>query len=417
MNVLVIAQLYPPDMGGGGTRAQNVVTGLLMLEHKLTVVAAFPHYPTGNIPREYRHRIVSVERGENLDVIRTWVPPLASKGVLRRLVLFTTFLVTSLLALPFIGHIDVVWAANPNVLSFFAARFFGALSGSPVVQNVDDLWPEEIYDLGMMKSPFLRRVAEFACKRAYVASTALTPISQSLVDAIVTKYKREINPKKLHVVPAGVDLDNFLSAPDDFKLEEIPGAFTIVYIGAFSPAYDFGQVLKAAQLLSSRNTIKFVIQGAGELAPSIASEAKEMDLPNVSVKYKIVARDEVARTLRTASALLLPLNGTSSVEMGISSKLYEYQASGKPIICCSQGESAQYISKTGSGIVVDPGDFEGLAEAALYLHHNPGIAESMGWAGREWVKNNLSCREIGLRMEGIFRLVVEQPRPSDGPPA
>lgn len=41
MNVLVIAELFPPDMSGGSMRAFNVVKGLISLGHKVTVVAAF----------------------------------------------------------------------------------------------------------------------------------------------------------------------------------------------------------------------------------------------------------------------------------------------------------------------------------------------------------------------------------------
>ena len=49
LNVLVLAQYFPPDMGGGSTRASNVVKGLLSKGCEVKVVAAFPHYPHGNV--------------------------------------------------------------------------------------------------------------------------------------------------------------------------------------------------------------------------------------------------------------------------------------------------------------------------------------------------------------------------------
>ena len=54
MRVLVLAQYFPPDMGGGSTRASNVIEGLLGKGCEIKVVAAFPHYPNGNIPKHYR---------------------------------------------------------------------------------------------------------------------------------------------------------------------------------------------------------------------------------------------------------------------------------------------------------------------------------------------------------------------------
>ena len=54
LKVLVLAQYFSPDMGGGSTRATNVVKGLLSKGCGVTVVAAFPHYPHGKVSNEYR---------------------------------------------------------------------------------------------------------------------------------------------------------------------------------------------------------------------------------------------------------------------------------------------------------------------------------------------------------------------------
>ena len=105
-------------------------------------------------------------------------------------------------------------------------------------------------------------------------------------------------------------------------------------------------------------------------------------------------------------ALLLPLSGLGSVEMGISSKLYEYQAAGKPIICCSSGQPGRYVSETESGIVVKPGDYEALAKAILYLRENRDVAEKFGSSGSQYVENNLSIEKIGLKMMTVFNQVL-----------
>ena len=54
LKVLIIAQYFPPDMGGGATRAYNVAKGLKLNGCEVTVVTAFPHYPSGNVPERYR---------------------------------------------------------------------------------------------------------------------------------------------------------------------------------------------------------------------------------------------------------------------------------------------------------------------------------------------------------------------------
>ena len=69
MRVLIIAQYFPPDMGGGATRAYNVAKGLLKAGCDVTVVSAFPHYPTGNVPRKYRWKPLSVEYEKRLKAV------------------------------------------------------------------------------------------------------------------------------------------------------------------------------------------------------------------------------------------------------------------------------------------------------------------------------------------------------------
>jgi colanic acid biosynthesis glycosyl transferase WcaI len=399
MKVLIIAQYFPPDMGGGATRAYNAAKGLLKADCDVTVVSAFPHYPTGNVPRKYRWRPLSIEYEGRLRLIRTFVPALASEGFVKRVLLFVSFVVSSLFALPFVGRVDVVWASNPNVFSFYPGLIYGVVKGCRLVQNVDDLWPEALYDLGVSRRSFLARLGEFMAKIAYRLASAITPISPAYVDVITNKY--EVDPGKVYVVPAGVDLDKF--SCEEKSVKDGDGKFTVLYIGAFSPAYDFDQVFRAAELLASFSDVEFVIQGGGELADVLKSKVKETGLRNVKVVDRIVSREEVARILGAADALLLPLSGVGSIEMGISSKLYEYQAAGKPILCCSSGQPGRYVSETESGIVVKPGDYEAMTKAILDLRENQAVAEKLGASGRRYVENNLPTKKIGLKMKKLFK--------------
>jgi len=399
MRVLIVAQYFPPDIGGGATRAFNVAKGLLKAGCIVTIVSAFPHYPTGKIPEKYRWKPFSIEYEGKLKIIRTFVPPVASEGFAKRFLLFTSFIVSSIFALPFVGKVNVIWTANPNVASFFAGLTYKIVKRCPLVQNIDDLWPDEFYNFGILRSRALLKIGESIARVTYRASAALTPISPAYVDVLVNKY--ETSPQKIHVVPAGVDLNNFKANAVKKKNEQ--SIFKVLYIGALSSAYDFDSVLKAARMLSHESRIRFFIQGEGELRNALRLKVKEMDLQNVDLILNVVSRSEVAKILSSSDALLLPLQPLNYT--GISSKLYEYQAAGKPIICCSSGQPGRYVSETNSGIVVKPGDYEALANAILYLRENQSVAENLGASGRQYVENNLSIGQIGIRMKRVFERV------------
>jgi len=405
MRVLVISQLFPPDMGGGATRAYNVVRGLVLNGCNVTVIASFPHYPYGKIPEKYRWKPITVEQMDGFKVIRTFMLPISSQGLGKRILIFATFAVSSLFALPLAKKIDVIWAANPNIISVFPSIIYATVKRCPIIQNVDDLWPEELYELGMLneKSP-LTKFAELLAKISYKISKAITPISPGYVKVICGKYS--INPNKVYVIRAGVDINKFKACDSVNKCKE---AFKVLYSGAFSVAYDFDQVLLAAKLLENVKDVEFILQGGGELAPYLKARVRELKLENVKIVDKILSRDDVAKLLSEADALILPLRNFGRPYLGISSKLYEYQAVGKPVICCAKGQPAEYVEETRSGVVVKPGDYEALAKAILYLKNNSDLAKEFGQSGRRYIEDNLSIEKVGKEMMVVFKKVLRHP--------
>lgn len=399
MNVLIIAQYFPPDLGGAATRAYNAAKGLLLNGCEVTVVTAFPHYPQGEIPKKYRWKPFRIEFLGKIKVARTFMLPLASKGLARRIVLFGSFMVSSLFALPLVGEIDVIWAANPDIISMIPALIYSKLKRRSVASNVDDLLLEDLYNLKLMKErSIISKVAELIARIFYLKAEAITPISPGYAQYLSKKYGVEKN--KIYVVRGGVDPTIFNSSLSQHNTK---GKFAVLYSGAFSVAYDFKQVLKAAKIVEEKDDeVEFILQGKGELANYINSEIKELNLKNVRVIDKLFSREEVAELLNQADTLILPLRDFGKPYLGISSKLYEYQAVGKPIICCAKGQPADYVKETNSGIVAKPGDFEKLAEAVIYLKKNSEKAREMGRQGRRHVENNVTIKTVGLELKKVF---------------
>ncbi|MEM1558542.1 MAG: glycosyltransferase family 4 protein [Thermoproteota archaeon] len=395
MHILIISQIFPPDMGGSSTRAYNVAKGLLLNGAEVTVIAGFPHYPTGDVPKNLRKKALSIKKMNGFKVVRTFVLPLPAKGLVNRMLLFATFLISSLFPLLIVRKVNAVFASNPQVLVIMPALAYRLIYKCPIVLNVDDLWPEYL-DAGEEKSALIRRIAGLMAKIAYTMADAITPISPGYVKVISNNYR--IPESKIHVVRGGVDTSRFKPASneDDEK-------FMVLYSGAFSVAYDFNQVVKAAKLLEQHEDIEIVLQGAGELMDSVKRSVEEMNVRNVRIIDKVLSRDEVAELLGQADALLLPLKDFGRPYLGISSKLYEYQAVGKPIICVAEGQPAEHVRETGSGIVVKPGDYKKLAETIMLLKENRQMAEKLGASGRQYVKENLTIEKIGLRMMKLFK--------------
>ena len=58
MNVLLIALYFPPDTNGVSARAYNCGKGLILQGGKVTVISAFPTYPSGSKSTKHKNKII-----------------------------------------------------------------------------------------------------------------------------------------------------------------------------------------------------------------------------------------------------------------------------------------------------------------------------------------------------------------------
>jgi len=400
MKILVIAQRFPPDIGGACTRASNVVNGLKKLGHEPVVVAAFPRDLWSNITKN--NKAFKCEQSD-VKLFRVWVPPLSYTGFKNRLLMNLSFVFSSLFPLFFVdSEVDVVWAANPNFFSMFPAVIYSIVYRAPIVRNVDDLWPEAVYDLGYVNSSLLRKLLDFISRITYVLPKAITPISKSYKEAIVDRYG--VDGEKIFVIEHGVDLNIF--HPVMIENNSYRENFVIMYSGKLGVAYDFDVVLKAARNLSYFNDIKFVIRGFGELGDEIKSKIAKYRISNVILDTTFVEKSNLTEILNSAQVFILPMKPLEAPERGLPTKILEYQACGKPIICCSGGESARYVSSTKSGLTTRPGDSEALTSAILKLYRDEKLRQELGINGWNYVSQNMTFEKIGERMYRVFSKVI-----------
>jgi colanic acid biosynthesis glycosyl transferase WcaI len=402
LRVLVLAQYYPPDMGGASTRAYNVVNVLLSQGAKVVIVSAYPHYPLGDVESKYRFKAVQPQHTKDLKIYRVWIPPIAHSTPAKRILLHLSFIVSSMFARPFVGDYDVIWVANPNLFCFFSALGYGFGTRKPIVRNVDDLWPEVFYEMGLIHSRFARKVLDMLAWLSYKIPAAITPVSPGYKRTISRKYG--ISESKIRVVEVGVESHRETNAAGrEINSEK---EFTVMYSGVLGQGYDFDIVLEAARLLSGHNEIRFVIRGIGELAPYLQKQVRLKGLKNIRVENAFLSKAQLTTLLRSADVFLLPMARSTFVEAGLPTKAFEYQSFKKPVVVVSEGEPARYIERTKSGVVVNPGDSHALAETIIRLQEDANLRSELGRNGWEYVTRNLVSEKIGEKIYEVLSAVA-----------
>jgi colanic acid biosynthesis glycosyl transferase WcaI len=407
MDVLMISHYFPPDWNGVSTRAYNCARGLAIKGCNVTVISAFPHYPNGYHSSHYRNKIVSLEEMDGIRLIRTWIPNLPHSPISKRIAIYLSFMLSCIFAIMYVRKIDVIFAMNPSFFAFFPAYIYKLVYRKNIVRNVDDLWPEVFYDLGIIRSRFFRSILDGIVSITYRLPTMVVPLSHGYVHTLVEKY--DIPLSKIVVIEHGVDTHKFYSSRDLIPKANSGwhrnGKIRIVYSGNISTAYDLETIIEAARLLDSQ-PLHFIFRGTGEHSHKIKSLVKELGVRNVDVDVNILTQERLISFLKTADIFLLPMNPSLSptADKGLPTKTLEYQALGKPIICISDGEAGRYISETQSGLVISTPDPKKVASMIMRLVDDHKLAQTLGNNGFNHIMNRLTLEMVGKRfMEVISR--------------
>lgn len=86
----------------------------------------------------------------------------------------------------------------------------------------------------------------------------------------------------------------------------------------------------------------------------------------------------------------------------LPTKILEYQAVGRPIICCSDGAIGAYVEQTNSGLRVNQGDLDSFVNSILRLESDPKLCESLGKNGRKNIEEANTFEKIGSQLSSMI---------------
>jgi glycosyltransferase involved in cell wall biosynthesis len=401
LRILVISHGFPPDMGGASNRAWNIARAMQARGHEVAVVAAYPYYPHGRVSVRYRGRLFTKESLQELETIRVWIPSLRTEGYLNRLLIYLAFTLSySIGQLRLANHrFDVVYYVSPYPLSVFSlpAILFGKMTGSRVFLDVADLWPELILEIGGIKTPSASTIVNVMTKIVATLCDYVTPTTNSILERLV---ELGLSRRKLQVVELAVDTEYFKPQPPRLLDDRLRGKFVAEYSGIIHPKYDFPSLILAAKMLGQEDPeILILIRGQGEWLPYIKRSTGSMK--NVLVLDRLESADGVLDYLNAANVLLCPMRDLKVWRSEVPSKILEYFAVGKPVVCSGLGETEVVMKEYMPGIMVRPGDPEALAGAILKLAGNREFYEASAKNARALATKRYSLSALSQRIESL----------------
>lgn len=271
---------------------------------------------------------------------------------------------------------DVIIASSPHPLAMIAGIQIAKRYKIPCICEVRDLWPEAIFAVSNLNEKgLIGRLLTAGEHWIYNKANAIIFTKEGDTDYIKEKgwdtdQGGDIDLKKCHYINNGVDLDNFFKSVEENDMYDIDlnnDKFNVVYTGAIRPVNNVGNILDAARLLKEEKDIQFLIYGDGNQVEMLKQRIIDEELDNVKMKG-FVEKKYIPYILSKSSVNILNYSQTQyNWSRGNSSnKLFEYMASGKPIISTvKMGYSI--IDKYKCGIELENGTHKDLADAIIRI--------------------------------------------------
>jgi glycosyltransferase involved in cell wall biosynthesis len=361
VEIVQIAGLYPPHLGGAELVAQRLAT-LQARAHDVTVYTS--DVGRGDAPRREDTGRLRVVRDRAMRVGNTPVVPRLMERLLRHH------------PRPDVVHVHGGLAAWPETV-----RLATLLRRVPYVVHVH-LMVRPSSRAGRVLLPayqhtlyaqFLRRAALVIC------------LTEAMREQLVAEFG--VPADRVAVVPNGVDADGF--APGEFARR---AERELLFVGRLTGQKNVLAAVDAMAYLPA--DVRLRIVGDGEQRPLVERRIRERALDNVLVEGRLDPA-ALADRYRRATAVLLP-----STHEGLPLVLLEAMNTGAPVVCSAL---PALLEIGGDAVVpVDPPDGRSLAAAVGGLLADPAGRRRLSDAARRRAAR-YSWAAVADAVDGLYQ--------------
>lgn len=407
MRILIYSYNYYPEPIGIAPLMTELAEGLVKRGHEVRVITAMPNYPQRCIYQGYRGKLFSTTKRNGVTVQRSfvWVKP--RPGLIDRILLDASFVVTSFFQALHGWRPDVILTTVPPLPVCVPATLLSLIYRVPVVLNLQDVLPEAAVEVGLLTNKTLIRVFEFLERFAYRSATALSVITEVFVDNLSGKG---VPAQKITIISNWVDVNFIRPLPkeDNYfrKAHNLQGKFVVMYSGNIALTQGLQTVIRAAACLRHNPEIAFVIVGEVKALAELQQVCLSYGADNVLL-VPFQPREQLPQMLAAADVGLI-MQKRNVVSFNMPSKTQVLLASGRAIIASVPltGEAARAVNYSRGGLVIPPEDSAELAEAILSLYSDRQRLEELARAGRQFAVNNYGFEQALNHYEALLTKIA-----------
>ena len=211
---------------------------------------------------------------------------------------------------------------------------------------------------------------------------------------------------KVCVIPNGVDLSRFDDRPDPNRLRTelgLPAATPLVgSVGRISKVKGLEHFLEAAAMLAPRfPDARFLVVGQANADEHEYENLLKVRADQLGLTGRVIftgLRSDVPAVMASLTVSVMP-----SLNEALSNSLLESMAAGVPLVATRVGGTTEAVVDGVSGLLVEAGDSEALADSIARLLDDPPLARRLGRAARNTIEEQFSIERMVQATKALYQ--------------
>jgi len=407
MKILIVSQYFWPE----NFRINDLCAQLVKRGHDVTLLTGKPNYPTGVVFPEFKENPTAFNQYAGCEVIRV---PITARGNSNGLKLVANYF-SYVISASFLGawklrkhSFDVIFVYEPSPVTVcLPAIFIKKLRKIPIVFWVQDLWPETLESVGVVKSRrllgWIGKLVSFIYNRCDLVLGQSQAFYSGIARYCEDKHKIKYFPnwaEDIFSKTAIVNVAEMAIFADDFK---------VLFAGNVGEAQDFPAILSAAEIIKNKSVkAKIFIVGDGRMLDWVTKEVADRQLSNYVYLLGRHPLEAMPSFYSSADALLVTLKESPVFSMTVPAKIQSYMAAGRPIVTMLSGEGSRVVSEAKCGLIADSGGYKELANNIIQLAQMSKVElEIFGGNGRDYSGKEFNRETLIDQLEEWFVEVVQ----------
>lgn len=401
MKILLVTDSYPPEIRSASHLMLELAQELQRRGHQITVITTWPEYNLDQAVEQRKFEEFEVEDG--IRVIRVKTLPHHNVNYIVR------GLSQLLMPLQFLFklwryniHAEAAVVYSPPLPLALVGSWLRR-SGVRSVLNIQDLFPQNAIDLGILRSnaqiKFFKALERYAYKTADIVTVHSEGNRKMLIE-----QQPEIS-SKLRLLHNWVDVEHHSAdhAAVDFKKKwGITQNNIAVFAGVMGPSQYLDLILTIAEQMQDQTDLLFLLVGDGKEKERLQQLAAAKNLKNVRFEG-FISREVYPDLLSVCSIGLVCLSPQNQTPV-VPGKILGHMAAGLPVAAFlhTASDAHQMIGDAQCGVSANSADIQGCVQVMRDLVARESEFERIGQAGKRFAIEHFSKEVCVTQLEAML---------------